>query len=118
VTQDLGGDVAFAMRLCVEEAVTNIVFYAYDPALTDRPIHVRAERTSGGAQVIVTDNGRPFDVAAALDPGPEHDIMAAQIGGRGIRLMRSFASRIDYARVADQNRLTLNFLTDMPKPDR
>jgi anti-sigma regulatory factor (Ser/Thr protein kinase) len=112
----LGETVAFAMRLCVEEAVTNIALYAYDGA----PGPVRLDVVSSGDDVTVTisDHGAPFDVSTARDPGTEVDIETATIGGRGIRLMRQFSDRLAYGRVGDQNRLSLTFLTRRPAPSR
>lgn len=114
----LDQETAFAVRLCVEEAVTNIVFYAYDDDHAPGDVSVTAARTSEGVMVTITDQGRPFDVATADDPGREGDIMSATIGGRGIRLMRSFSNRLAYQRLGQSNRLTLTFFTDEPAPDR
>lgn len=106
---DLDANAAFAMRLCVEEAVTNIVLYAY--ASEKAPGLVAANACLGPLDVrlTITDRGCPFDVAGARDEGREGDIVSATIGGRGIRLMREFSDRLEYARHGDQNRLTLIF---------
>lgn len=116
--QGLHSDVVFAVRLCVEEAATNIVLYAYDGAAASPPFAAVARLVPEGVQIAITDHGRPFDVAEAAEPGREHDIESATVGGRGIRLMRSFADRMDYDRLGDQNRLTFTFLADRPGPDR
>lgn len=106
----LDSDAIFAMRLCVEEAATNIALYAYDPAGQPGVIAlVASDRGAAGVGVTITDQGRPFDVAAARDPGVEQDIQSATLGGRGIRLMRRFSETLQYARVGDQNQLTLTF---------
>jgi anti-sigma regulatory factor (Ser/Thr protein kinase) len=109
----LDGNIAFAMRLCVEEAVTNIVLYAYAPENAAGPIAVAAaDLGPDGVRLTIRDQGRPFDVATAQDSGREDDIESATIGGRGIRLIRQFSDRLDYARVGDQNQLTLTFATN------
>jgi serine/threonine-protein kinase RsbW len=111
----LGRETAHALRLCVEEAVTNIVFYAYDGVEAARTVSAAAARTADGVTLTITDQGRPFDVAAAPDPGLETDLLTATAGGRGIRLMRAFAETLAYERLGARNRLTLTFLTS-PTP--
>lgn len=106
---DLDNHAAFAMRLCVEEAVTNIVLYAYAPETGPGTVAAAACLAADEVRLTITDLGRPFDVAAARDDGREGDIISATIGGRGIRLMREFSDRLEYARDGDQNRLTLIF---------
>jgi anti-sigma regulatory factor (Ser/Thr protein kinase) len=117
-SRGLPPDAVFAMRICVEEAVTNIANYAFDGAYGPGTIALTATPLPNGVRVTVADRGRPFDVAAAEDPGREGDIQSATIGGRGIRLMRRFSDTLEYARVGDQNRLTLTFFTDKPAPGR
>jgi anti-sigma regulatory factor (Ser/Thr protein kinase) len=108
--QSLDHDTRFAIRLCVEEATVNIVSYAYDD--TPGLIILEAAPFAGGARITILDDGRPFDVVRATDPGREEDIHSATVGGRGIRLMRAFSQGIDYERVGDRNRLTLIFVKD------
>jgi anti-sigma regulatory factor (Ser/Thr protein kinase) len=103
----LDSNAAFAMRLCMEEAVTNIVLYAYEPENKPGTVAAAASLGSDGVLLTIADQGRPFDVAAARDDGREGDIASATIGGRGIRLMREFSDRLEYARDGDQNRLSL-----------
>ena len=109
---------AFAMRLCVEEAATNIALYAYVPACEPGTIAAAASNLgAAGVRLTITDHGRPFDVAAARDPGVEHDIQSATIGGRGIRLMREFSDTLQYARIGEQNQLTLTFAVKGSQPE-
>jgi anti-sigma regulatory factor (Ser/Thr protein kinase) len=109
----LDSDAVFAMRLCVEEAATNIAHYAYEPMERSGTIAIAAsDLGAAGVRVTITDHGRPFDVAAARDPGVEHDIQSATVGGRGIRLMRRFSETLQYARVGGRNQLTMTFATN------
>ena len=105
----LGSDVAFAMRLCLEEATTNIVHYGFAPEAPHRMMAAEALAVPGGAALVLTDNGFPFDVTRAAEPGREDSIENASHGGRGIRLMRSFAAGMSYRRVGDRNELTFKF---------
>ncbi len=105
----LDADAVFAMRLCVEEAVTNIVSYAYDDDPAGHRVTVAAAAQPGGARVTIVDDGRPFDVAAAEDRGREGNIQSATVGGRGIRLMRKFSHGLTHARADGRNVLSLTF---------
>lgn len=105
----LNADLAFAARLCVEEAVTNIVRYAYEEEATARPLSLSASVFGGQAMIIVEDKGRPFDPLTAEIPAREGHILDATIGGRGLRLMRAFTSGMTYERLGDHNRLMMAF---------
>lgn len=112
----LSADTSFAMRLCAEEAVTNIVLYAYDggPGWT----RIEADLAGDQAHIRIIDRGSPFDVAHAGPYGSEADIESATIGGRGIRLMWAFSNGLAYSRVGQENHLVLSFLTTRPAPAR
>ncbi len=116
--QGASSDAVFAVRLCVEEAVTNIVHYAFDAEPGPGIIKLNGTTLANSIQLTVADAGRPFDVCAAEDSGRETDIHSATIGGRGIRLMRRFSNSLHYARVGDENRLTMTFSMNKPGPDR
>ncbi len=106
----LDAGTVFAVRLCVEEAVTNIVRYAYDGEPGDHHvIGLDADLRDGSACFSVVDGGRPFDPVSAEEPGREGTILDATVGGRGIRLMRQFTKAMRYERRDGRNRLTLVF---------
>lgn len=104
----LAGD----MKLCLNEAVANVIDYGYDdPAAAE--IDVTVEFGDEAIVAIVTDNGRPFDPLAAPAALPLTDLASAPIGGFGIKLIRETASSLAYAREGDRNRLTIT-CTDRP----
>ncbi len=101
-------DVAYAVRLCLEEAVSNLV--AHTPAISDLcDITVDLIRQGDVVVAAIEDRGPPFDPRAAPLPAPPNSLENTIPGGLGIRLMRSFASEIDYDTVPGRNRLTLRF---------
>jgi serine/threonine-protein kinase RsbW len=57
----------------------------------------------------VSDDGRPFDPMSHQLPTTPLDLESVQIGGMGIKLMRSFAQRMAYERVGAMNRLSFSF---------
>lgn len=107
----LSPQTTYAVQLCLEEAVTNIVSYAFAPD-TVHDIHAAVWRDDAGVHVEVTDDGLPFDPLSHELPEPPKDLMSAQIGGLGIKLMHNFAERIAYRRSGSVNRLLLSFPLD------
>jgi anti-sigma regulatory factor (Ser/Thr protein kinase) len=55
--------------------------------------------------VEVVDSGRPFDPTDALDRSSPKSLESAPIGGLGLNLLRSLASKITYRHDGDHNRL-------------
>ena len=107
--QGMSPDVSFAVQLCLEEAVANIIMYG--AAKDDRlEIAVELERNGGTLVARIEDNGRQFDTTRAPSPSVATSLEEAKIGDLGIHLMRSFASGMDYERRDGRNRLTLQFV--------
>jgi anti-sigma regulatory factor (Ser/Thr protein kinase) len=71
-------------------------------------IGVTLRRQGRGLEVEVTDAGRPFDPTALSDIPTARSIEAARIGGRGLRLLRSYAADISYRHDGSRNRLRLH----------
>lgn len=98
----------FAVQLCLEETLVNVVSYAFEPGTT-HDVHVTLWRDGPMVLAEVTDEGRPFDPLAQKMPEPAKDLASAQLGGLGIKLLRSFTKRIAYRREGALNRLTMTF---------
>jgi anti-sigma regulatory factor (Ser/Thr protein kinase) len=113
--QGMSSDVSFAVQLCLEEAVANIIMYG--TARGDRlEIAVELERNGGTLVARIEDNGRQFDPTRAPPPAVATSLEQAKVGDLGIHLMRSFASGMDYERRDGRNRLTLRFAESRPSP--
>ena len=115
--QGMSSDVSFAVQLCLEEAVANIIMYG--AAGGDRlEIAVELERNGGTLVARIEDNGRQFDPTRAPPPAVATSLEQAKVGDLGIHLMRSFANRMDYERREGRNRLTLRFVeSTSPAPE-
>jgi serine/threonine-protein kinase RsbW len=111
----LSPDVSFAIALCLEEAVANVIMYggAADERLQ---IKVEVERDAGISTVRIEDNGRQFDPTQVPSPPVATSLEDAKIGNVGVHLMRSFASDMRYERRNGLNRLTLRFLEAQATP--
>jgi anti-sigma regulatory factor (Ser/Thr protein kinase) len=97
--------VAFALRLCLEEAVLNIVNHGAASA----PVIVRLSPAESELKAEVLDRGQAFDPRSASAPAKPTSLREASVGGLGIHLIRNFATRIDYTTTPDGNKLTLHF---------
>ena len=107
--QGTSPEVSFAVQLCLEEAVANIIMYG---AAKNDPLEiaVELEHNDGALVARIEDNGRQFDPTRAPPPAPAASLEEAKIGDLGIHLMRSFANGMDYERREGRNRLTLRFV--------
>jgi serine/threonine-protein kinase RsbW len=114
---EVGSDAAFKLALALEEAVANVIHHAFGG--TPPPHRVAVTLTIGSDRVTaeVVDNGGPFDPSAA--PGPEMDVPLEQRdpGGLGIHLIRTMMDRVDYRRIAGENRLLLEKMRKQPTSD-
>ena len=107
---DIPKELNMPVNLALEEAVTNVMLYAY-PGQRDGKVFVEyAENHNEHEKTLVftiSDCGVPFDPTQA----PEADIsLSAEeraIGGLGIHLVRQLMDEIRYERVEEKNVLTL-----------
>jgi serine/threonine-protein kinase RsbW len=100
---------AHAVRLCLEEAVLNVIVHNDPPADPAAAIRVWLGCCDGRLTVRIEDSCAPFDPLAVPAPARAASLEDAPIGGLGIQLMRSFASAINYRREHGMNRLVLQF---------
>jgi anti-sigma regulatory factor (Ser/Thr protein kinase) len=105
----LSADISFAIALCLEEAVANVIRYGGGEG-GPLEITVEIERDAGTSTVRIEDNGRQFDPTRVPSPPAAASLEEAKIGNVGVHMMRSFASGMHYERRNDRNRLTLRFL--------
>jgi sigma-B regulation protein RsbU (phosphoserine phosphatase) len=102
----LSPEVIFNLNLVLEEAVVNIINYAY-PKEEHEKIYLSARLCDSSIMLVLTDTGKEFDPTMA----PEADItLSAEerpIGGLGIFLIRQIMNEVKYERIDGKNILTL-----------
>ena len=101
----------YAIHLCLEEALANIVLHGYRNE-AGRPIVIRSCVTRQWLYFEIDDEAPPFaPPAAESSPEPRSDLTLESIqpGGNGIPLLRRFAGSLDYTALPNGNRLTLGF---------
>ena len=98
--------VAAGLNLALEEAVTNVILYAY-PEGTDGFVEIRYQDGPGSMEFIVSDAGKPFDPTAVPDADVTQDASERKIGGLGIFLVRQIMDEVGYERKDGKNILSL-----------
>ena len=99
---------AYAVRLVLEELLTNTIKYGYDDS-AEHWIRVHL-RLGSPATMRVEDDGHPFDPRAhgqSFESGaPAND---RPPGGLGLHLVRSLTTSLQYRRIDDINRVDVVF---------
>ena len=102
----IGETVVGELRLVAEEGLSNVIKYAY--ADTARhSIEVTVEIGRGEVQLVLRDDGRPFNPLAAPAPDLDAPVEQRPAGGLGVHLLRNLVDRADYRREGDANVLRL-----------
>ena len=94
------------IKLAVEEAVVNVMNYAY-PVGTVGDINIDAASDGTLLRFVITDSGKAFD---PTEGGRVDTTLSAEerpIGGLGIFLVRELMDSINYERIDGKNILTL-----------
>ena len=94
------------IRLAVEEAVVNVMDYAY-PAGLEGLIHVKAMSNSDCLKLVITDSGVAFNPTEAAKADTTLSAEDRPVGGLGILLVRELMDSINYERIEGKNILTL-----------
>ena len=103
---DIEKSLARQLRLAVEEAVVNVIDYAY-PVGTEGEITVRIMSDGQRLHCQIIDSGIPFDPTAKEKADTSLSVEDRQIGGLGILLVREQMDSINYERIDGKNILTL-----------
>lgn len=103
---DLSPALVTNINLVLEEAVSNIIFYAYDDKQTHE-ITITIEKAQQMLTVTIHDDGKPFDPTKSESPDIDLSAEEREIGGLGIFLMGKIMDSINYERKNNKNILTL-----------
>ena len=94
------------LRLAVEEAVVNVINYAY-PDDTEGDVTVKMMSDGETLQCQIIDSGIPFDPTTKEKADITLSAAERQVGGLGILLVRELMDSINYERNDGNNILTL-----------
>ena len=91
----------FALTLCADEALTNVIAYASAPAgAAALQLRLECARTADSVWLRIADNGAVFDPTAQESPQLAPSLEDARVGGHGLRLMRHYLQPLRYRRSA------------------
>jgi sigma-B regulation protein RsbU (phosphoserine phosphatase) len=108
VCEAAGLDMEMCMKinLAIEEAVVNVMNYAY-PAGVKGTVSIDATISDEGLKFAISDSGKPFDPTAKAEVDTTLSAEERGIGGLGIHLIRQIMDSINYEYVEGRNVLSL-----------
>lgn len=98
------------VQLAVEEAVVNIIRYAYGDSKGSVELKAKLD-DDDRVTIEIIDTGVPFDVCSLPDPDLDcKKVSERKMGGLGVLLMRRMAESLSYKRKGNMNilRITVN----------
>ena len=97
---------AFGMNLALEEAVTNVILYAYNKG-TNGYVDIDVIQYEDTVKFILSDSGKPFDPTAVPDADVTLKAEDRKIGGLGIFLVRQIMDDVRYEYKNGRNILSM-----------
>jgi serine/threonine-protein kinase RsbW len=95
-------DSQFAIRLALEEALINAIKHGNKNDKSKR-VHVDWRVTRDAAEITIEDEGPGFDRSAVPDPTNDRNLQ--KLTGRGILLIESYMSSVEYSKGGRRVRL-------------
>jgi anti-sigma regulatory factor (Ser/Thr protein kinase) len=109
---DIPDEVQFAIDLCLEEAVSNVIRHGYAGAEDRSVTVVFVSPRTRYFEFLIEDEAPHFDPLAAPALEAISPEQAIRVGGQGIRLLRQFADSVEYESTTSGNRLRIGFSAD------
>ena len=108
VCQNVGFDdrVTMEVRIAVEEAVVNVMRYAY-PQGKHGEVKIEAAHNDQRLKFTIIDSGKPFDPTIQSEVDTTLPAKKRNLGGLGIHIIRQNMDSMNYERIDTLNVLTL-----------
>lgn len=103
---NLTPELIFNLNLVLEEAVSNVILYAYGEE-KHKEISLMANMSDGNLVFVLADSGKEFDPTKVPDADITLSAEEREIGGLGIFLIRQIMDKVDYQRIEEKNVLTM-----------
>ena len=97
---------SMSLQLALEEAVVNIMQYAFAPG-TPGEITISVEHDAGELLFSLEDSGLPFDPTEVADADVSLPADQREVGGLGIYIVRQIMDKVEYSRCGERNILRL-----------
>ncbi|MBQ8759939.1 MAG: ATP-binding protein [Bacteroidales bacterium] len=101
-------DAGFKLNLALEEAVSNVMKYAY-PEGEEHEITLTVKIDAGKMIFELSDTGKPFDPTMTEAPDVTLSAEERSIGGLGIFLVKNIMQSVEYHRVGNRNILVMKY---------
>ena len=96
-----------SLNLALEEAVTNVVLYAYPEGQSGK-VDIQASMKGRLLTFVISDAGVPFDpTTEAVEADITLSVEDRPIGGLGVFLVKQIMDTVSYQRTGGRNVLTL-----------
>lgn len=95
------------IQLAVEEAVVNVINYAYPENPGRLWIKTWCEHNCFFIEII--DQGMPFNPLLRCEPDIKLSQDQRELGGLGVHFLRKFTDQVAYQRKSEQNIITMTF---------
>ena len=99
-------ELTFNLNLVLEEAVSNVIYYAYGEE-KQKEISLMAKMSENNLIFVLTDSGKEFDPTKVPDADITLSAEEREIGGLGIFLIRQIMNLVEYQRIDGKNVLTM-----------
>ena len=103
---DFTPELNFNLNLVLEEAISNVILYAYGNE-TQKDISLVAYLSDNNLVFVLTDSGTEFDPTKVPDADVTLSAEEREIGGLGIYLIRQIMNTVEYQRIDGKNVLTM-----------
>ena len=109
---NVSGPWTLKLELVLEEALVNVMSYAYPDGNGDVEVICRAAMEENGNMFSVTikDQGIPYDPLQRDDPDIDLPLEERPIGGLGVKLMREMSDDLRYESLDGNNVMSFAFL--------
>lgn len=97
----------FRLRLSIEEAVENVVRYAYEDGIGWLEAGTEIDVDGPTLVIVLRDAGTPFNPLDRPDPDTDAPLEERQIGGLGIFLCKQMMDSVEYRYEDGCNILTM-----------
>lgn len=104
--QGLSSEILFALKLSLEEVVSNVISYGYSDD-SEHKIIVKFDQSEGSVVIQVQDDGAAFNPLEQKPPDIEAPVEERPIGGLGIHLVRHYMDSLEYERRGGHNILLM-----------
>ena len=92
------------LNLVLDELITNTISHGFADGAAGA-IRLSVELIDGTVNVALIDNGVAFNPVEAPEPEREGSLEEREIGGLGLKLIRTYVNRLDYKRDGAFNHL-------------